>query len=185
MKIKVRRSTTHQPSLVPMADMLSNLVGIVLFILMFIVLTSSGASMLRYLPMEKKSSARPMNFICYDDKILPMTDDNLFEMKFGFANGGLVSGLTPRKNVGESVSQLNDDHSNFRDILSHANPDNQFVHFIVYPNSLAAYQAASKIARENKFNVGWMPWSLENPTIWTGGCVDDEKNHNVYKPIPL
>ncbi len=182
MKIKARRSTTHQPSLVPMADMLSNLVGIVLFILMFIVLTSSGASMFRYLPMEKESSARPMNFVCYDDKILPITDDHLkdyFEMKFRFANGGLVSGLTPRKNVGESVSQLNDDHSNFRKMLSNSTRDNQFVHFIVYPNSLAAYQAASKIARENKFNVGWMPWSLENPTIWLSGGEG-----NGRKPSP-
>jgi hypothetical protein len=46
------RRNSHEPTLVPMADMLTNTVGIVIFILIFIVLATGGVGVAKGLPRK-------------------------------------------------------------------------------------------------------------------------------------
>jgi hypothetical protein len=63
------------PTLVPLADMLTNTVGIMLFILAFTVLASGGALVAKRLPCEKETEADPIHFVCANQRILPLNLD--------------------------------------------------------------------------------------------------------------
>lgn len=72
-----RRSSFHEPSLVPLADMLSNTVGIIVFILIFTVLTAGAAIVGKTLPMERSTSAERVTQICRGNRVLPLDVDGL------------------------------------------------------------------------------------------------------------
>ncbi|KAA3609116.1 MAG: hypothetical protein DWQ01_09870 [Planctomycetota bacterium] len=55
-----------------MADLLSNTVGISIFILAFAVLQSGGASVPKRLPMEHSTEAKPVYFVCQNEMLLPL-----------------------------------------------------------------------------------------------------------------
>lgn len=61
----------EEPSLVPLADMLTNTVGIMLFILIFTVLVSGDAVVFKRFPIEQKTNLDPIMFICSNNNILP------------------------------------------------------------------------------------------------------------------
>lgn len=67
-----RNIKAQEPSLVPLADMLTNTVGIMLFILAFTLLGTGGASIPKRLPMEQETDAKPIYFLCLADRILPV-----------------------------------------------------------------------------------------------------------------
>lgn len=56
-------------SMVPMADMLTSTVGVVIFMLMFSVLAAGGATALKRLPMEHETDASPEHFVCTQGKV--------------------------------------------------------------------------------------------------------------------
>jgi hypothetical protein len=65
----------HEPSLVPLADMLTNTVGVVVFILVFTVLTAGGAVVAKRLPMvHEVEQTRTSDYICAKGKIYPLRD---------------------------------------------------------------------------------------------------------------
>jgi len=66
-----------QPSLVPMVDLLSNTVGALVFIMIFTVVAASGVVVLKRLPLEHSTSAKPANFLCEKDRILPLNNEEL------------------------------------------------------------------------------------------------------------
>jgi len=66
----VHRAT--EPSLVPLADMLTNTVGIMLFILAFTVLTTGGAVIAKRLPLMHKTEAKALHFLCSSNEITPL-----------------------------------------------------------------------------------------------------------------
>lgn len=73
--VRRRRSRTAEEgvlSLVPMADMLTNTVGIMLFIMAFTILASAGAAVLRTLPKETVSQQSPVFFVCVGQRVLPL-----------------------------------------------------------------------------------------------------------------
>jgi hypothetical protein len=72
MKRRRSRAHFHEPSLVPLADMLTNTVGIMVFILIFTVLTAGGVVVVKRLPMEQRTEARPLHFLCTKGRILPL-----------------------------------------------------------------------------------------------------------------
>ena len=76
----MRKRSTHskeqEPSLVPLADMLTNTVGILFFILIFTVLATGGVVVTKRLPMEQSTDAKPLEFFCSDGRIVPL-DANL------------------------------------------------------------------------------------------------------------
>jgi hypothetical protein len=81
---KARRASFNEPSLVPMADMLSNTVGIMVFILVFTVLTAAGAMVTKHLPMEHDPGDRvAVFFICLGEQVLPLgTLDDVIDSLF-------------------------------------------------------------------------------------------------------
>jgi hypothetical protein len=78
----MKRARFHEPSLVPLADMLTNTVGIVVFILIFTVLTAGGAVVTKRLPMERASTTKPIKFLCAKGHLLPLIDDDAFMKRF-------------------------------------------------------------------------------------------------------
>lgn len=59
--------------LIPMADMLSNTVGIMLFILAFTVLHTGGVVIPKRLPMEHDVDKRdPVYFVCLHQRLIPL-----------------------------------------------------------------------------------------------------------------
>lgn len=69
---RLRRRTQSELSLVPLADMLTNTVGIVLFILIFTVLAAGGAVVAKRLPLERSTDASAVHFMCDDGRIYPV-----------------------------------------------------------------------------------------------------------------
>ncbi len=68
----------HEASLVPLADMLANTVGIMLFILAFTVLASGGAMVTKRLPREHvQENQRSLMFLIRSDGIFPVDDVRL------------------------------------------------------------------------------------------------------------
>lgn len=66
---------TNSSGLVPMADMLSNTVGIMLFILAFTVLQTGGVLIPKRLPMEQKTDERPLYYVCWEQRLMPLDTD--------------------------------------------------------------------------------------------------------------
>lgn len=75
----MKRARFHEPSLVPLADMLTNTVGIVVFILIFTVLATGGAMVTKRLPMERASEAQPVRFLCVNGRVLPLDLETLVD----------------------------------------------------------------------------------------------------------
>jgi len=59
-----RQAAFEQPSLVPMADMLTNTVGIMLFILIFASLSTGAAVIFKHLPRERPTKASTVYMYC-------------------------------------------------------------------------------------------------------------------------
>lgn len=74
---RIRDSQFGEPSLVPMADLLSNTVGAVVFILIFTVLAAGGVVILKRLPLEHSTKAKPLNFYCVNGRIIPLDNSGL------------------------------------------------------------------------------------------------------------
>lgn len=74
-----RHKKFQDPTLVPLADMLSNLVGILLFILIFTVLTTGGVVVPKRLPMEHKTDAKRLDFVCINNHLLHLDTDKLIK----------------------------------------------------------------------------------------------------------
>ncbi len=64
-----RTEQFEQPSLVPMADMVTNTVGIMLFILIFVSLSAGGVVVARHVPREKHTEARAVWIYCSGGRI--------------------------------------------------------------------------------------------------------------------
>ncbi len=73
------RAKFHEPSLVPLADMLTNTVGIMVFILIFTVLTAGGVVLVKRLPVEHSTDALPFHFLCEGHRVLPLDASALIE----------------------------------------------------------------------------------------------------------
>jgi hypothetical protein len=67
--------------LVPLADMLTNTVGIMVFILIFTVLATGGVMLAKRLPLEHWTKSDPIFFLCIDERVIPL-DVNLVPQKF-------------------------------------------------------------------------------------------------------
>ena len=69
----------EQPSLVPLADMLTNTVGIMLFILIFTTLGAGGAVIAKRLPKEKETDAHSLYVVCAGGKVVPFDSAEIVE----------------------------------------------------------------------------------------------------------
>ncbi len=72
----------HEPSLVPLADMLSNTVGIMVFILIFTVIAAGQAIIRKELPQNKPlpqqmSVEDRVGFVCFENRVMPFRENEL------------------------------------------------------------------------------------------------------------
>jgi hypothetical protein len=87
-----RRCSAPGLSMVPLADMLTNTLGIVIFIMIFTVLAAGGATMLKRLPMEHRTAAHPLHFACSAGRVYHV-DTQLVDK--------LLEGVAPVKSIAE------------------------------------------------------------------------------------
>lgn len=191
MRTRRRNPHFHEPSLVPMADMLTNTVGVVLFILIFTVLTAGGAILPKQLPMERHTKAKPMFFLCAFGRIQPLDAEAVVEEfvrplkngnpatiieRFrnrrldidGFTVTGEVRGsflvdIEPTSRLGESTPELSAPASKYRARLAAAKADEYYADFFVYPDGMTSFRAARKIASEAGFGTGWVVFGADKP----------------------
>jgi hypothetical protein len=79
MRTRRTQAQFDEPSLVPLADMLTNTVGIMVFILIFTVLTAGGAVIAKRLPMEHSTKKSDVTFICWGNRLYPFPDELIEE----------------------------------------------------------------------------------------------------------
>ncbi|MEB3148717.1 MAG: hypothetical protein VKL60_06800 [Sphaerospermopsis sp.] len=72
-------------------------------------------------------------------------------------------------NDGESGIELNRSNSEYRNILSKLETDQDYVAFLVRPDSFATFRQAREIAWKAGFDVGWEPQTPENPIVFGSG----------------
>lgn len=71
---RTRRQAEH-PSLVPLADMLTNTVGIMVFIFIFTVLAAGGVVIAKRLPFERTTKEKSIDFLCAGGRILALNSE--------------------------------------------------------------------------------------------------------------
>jgi hypothetical protein len=69
MRRRRAAASFEEPSLVPLADMLSNTVGVMVFIFIFTVITASGAAVPTRLPMERSSDLPFVVLLCRGQQV--------------------------------------------------------------------------------------------------------------------
>lgn len=189
-----RKHGFETPSLVPLADMLTNTVGIMLFILIYAVIAASGTVIVQRFPVSKNTSKKQVLVVCYRDRILWLDPDairaavikqlggrpatwneygrmnNMRTADAGFSiqcvaefyKGGpeFKKGwalVQPQDGAGEEAQSLRAPRSAFATALKQMSPQRQFVYFLVYPDSLEAFQNARRLSDQAGFNWGWCP----------------------------
>ncbi len=206
MKRHITEPSFETPSLVPLADMLTNTVGIMMFILALAVLTAGGAVLARTFPIERATVKSRLLFVCVHNRILPLNEDQLksvLEHEVGVPNadpswarrvqgarferngfrlegnaevaGGelLVRAnvqISPLPNAGEDPAKAAAPGSAFLAALKQSSPKRQFVFFLVYPDSLDAFETARKAAQKNGYESGWYPKAAGEPikdVLWS------------------
>ncbi|HHP7229764.1 MAG TPA: hypothetical protein ACFCUY_02770 [Xenococcaceae cyanobacterium] len=70
---------------------------------------------------------------------------------------------------GETKEQFSQSNSDFKQILAELNPSEEYLAFIVRPNSFSGFRAAREIAWAEGFEVGWEPHKTELPIIFGSG----------------
>ena len=68
---------------------------------------------------------------------------------------------------GESVEELPQADSEFRETLEDLDPSSEYLAFIVRPDSFDAFREARSQARRVGFEVGWEPYEEETPIAFT------------------
>lgn len=178
--------------MVPLADMLTNTVGIMLFILIFTVLATAGASTLKFFPAEHPTDRRAIFFMCAFNKAYP---DDLGKIShsayFGTANsisiadakrdidtddillkGNVISGQSglifyvdfyAKENRGVPVAQIAGDTSPISLIIQQYKPDQAYPFFFVTADSIEAFLAAREVWSKQGFDYGWKPLGNNDP----------------------
>ncbi|MEM7591964.1 MAG: hypothetical protein AAF383_10690 [Cyanobacteria bacterium P01_A01_bin.83] len=80
------------------------------------------------------------------------------------SDGGVSLVFEPSSpDIGETTSQLTAQNSQFKQILAQYNPEQDFLAFIVRPDSFEAFRAARKQAWDAGYEVGWEPHPQDAP----------------------
>jgi len=201
MKRRTANHTFETPSLVPLADMLTNTVGIMVFVLVFAVLTAGGTIIIRNLPFEKVTGKKQIVVICMHDRVLCTEYDDIYNYiyqklgkppstklnewghsfdHFNFDQQGmhvachahfsnylgivfLTKGTidcTMLDNTGETTEQARTPNSVFHATLQRHSPQNSYLVFLVYSDSVDMYERTKAMAEQAGYETGWCPKGL-------------------------
>ena len=67
------------------------------------------------------------------------------------------------EDIGETMTQLTAADSAYKQVLSRYNPSEDYLVFIVRPDSFEAFRAARKVAQDAGYRVGWEPHPQDAP----------------------
>lgn len=169
-----RSSLGSLPSLVPIADMLINCVAISILLLVLTILTSASASQNLKLPKEHVGSTAPLVMFCHGERIY--ADDPVEAARRAFSNRPLLTPtdetvetgsyvitrrfvfgtqVKPRNGAGESRKAVVLPNSRFMNAIRSADPNRNFLFFIVSPDCVTTYRAAVASAEKLGFETGW------------------------------
>lgn len=91
-----------------------------------------------------------------------------YKVNFDFINSAEIY-KARKKQKGESVEALEKADSNFQELLSELDPEEDYLAFIVRPDSFPVFREARKIAWEKGFEVGWEPYPNQKPIVFGSG----------------
>lgn len=172
--------------------MLTNTVGIMLFILAFSLLSAGGASIHKRLPMEVEpgSGVKPLNFLCVGDRVLPVdpeemkrfddvdrkdgveVENEFFKIRLKIKMWRIRFEYLPKPDVGVPRSKLNDASLPFMQALTTHTPAERFIFFSVRPDAIDTFFKARAVASECGYKCGWLPLSKTgNITFGNGGGI--------------
>lgn len=223
-----RRVAVPSQNLDSFLDILTNTVGVLMFVSLFVTLIAVEADSIVRTPLAKETEKEPRFFEIRDGKVTYLNDAKVqqeiealignlpscnrpdFSDSFDLATSrdyvrrmsDYRSCLRSRSNrlinfqtqteyynvrminastfsmiyepiltkEGENKEQVALPESEFNEILANLNPNEDFLAFIVRPDSFAAFRAAREQAWAKGFDVGWEPHKEEIPiTFGSGG----------------
>ena len=212
MRTRARRKVTQtSQNLDSFLDILTNTVGVLMFISLFVTLIATGSAPKTNVniqtPLSKSTEKEPLWFEIGTNKVshlnLRQVREKELELSGNLPNcnkpdGGdlrnyeacLLSILGRQSNfrfstsnyevkavdqgvsllfkplsaqVGETTSQLTAPDSQFKQVLGQFNPQEDYLIFIVRPDSFEAFRAARKQAWDAGYEVGWEPHPKSDP----------------------
>lgn len=86
-----------------------------------------------------------------------------------FTEGGALRYEQNPEAQGENNQQLRANNSQFEQILQDLDSNEQYIAFIVRPDSFPAFRAAREKAVSNGFEVGWEPFAQNNLLVFGSG----------------
>ncbi len=172
-----RAESFEQPSLVPMADMVTNTVGIMLFILIFVSLSAGGTVIAKHLPRERHTNARIVWMFCSGGRVIEFEPYKLYAARTMQTDAFSLSTTISRRSGGVSkllLVHLKPDHgddeaamktqgSAFQTLLRNKNGAHDFLFFLVTPDSIPLFREARDEATHAGFGVGWSPLGQGEP----------------------
>ena len=171
-------------SLVPLADMLTNTLGITLFILIFTVLSTASSTSERSFPLEHASKKKPLMVLCAFNKIYAAdigavaqelflgpnnkqslniadlqrkieTPDFVFEGKVSLSpQFRFLVVITPQASGGQAAGDSMGNEGRFARLLSTTDASERFLFFMVAPDSIGAFLRARDASAKRGFENG-------------------------------
>ncbi|MGK7930158.1 MAG: hypothetical protein AB4041_01825 [Microcystaceae cyanobacterium] len=219
---RYRKPSLPTQNLDSFLDILTNTVGVLMFITLFITLLAVESSNVVRTPLRSNSNKQPRFFEVRGNRITYI-DDTAVESQLTrslptceppevpdvldsynyqyYANQveiyqncrlsllqqlqnfrGQTSHYTARflelgsllyepidKESGETPKDIKQAESEFNRVLGTLNPQNDYLAFIVRPDSFSAFRTARKEADQLGFDVGWEPFTQETPIVFGSG----------------
>jgi len=219
----IRKSITPTQNLDSFLDILTNTVGVLMFIGLFVALISLEAGTIVKTPLVTNSNKTPHLFEVRKDRVIYIDTQEInrqlntfsaslptcekptppeysysnYEYYFGqlqeyqnclinqvdrfktfegktdnysvFIQEDYLIYQPIAKDVGEAPKQFTQADSKYNQILATLNPKNDYLAFIVRPDSFKAFRQAREQADKKGFDVGWEPQKSEIPLIFGSG----------------
>ena len=222
---RTRRLTLPSQNLDSFLDILTNTVGVLMFISLFITLISIEVSDIIHTPLVAKTDKQPYFLEVRNNKITPIEDREINRQVDQFMNALPTCPLPQipetfsadiyqyylqelqvyeacRKQIlirlkgfrgetdhyrvrfidanaliyepfdddsGEDIEELSLTDSDFQRLLDNLSQRNNYLAFVVRPNSFPAFRAARKLAAKRGFDVGWEPQETNVPIVFGSG----------------
>ena len=223
-----RRRTAKNPdqNLDSFLDILTNTVGVLMFISLFVTLIAVEADSIVKTPLVSETEKTPRFFEIRENKITYIDDEKVgkdmeqvignlpncnkpdFDLDSALGSGSYLSGLQSYKSCissranrlinfqtqtdyynvtmtnastfslrydpiqtkpGETKEEFSLPESQFNEILAKLDPNQDYLAFIVRPDSFSAFRAAREQAWAKGFDVGWEPHRTESPIQFGSG----------------
>ncbi len=159
-----RRKHTQfdEPSLVPLADMLTNTVGIMVFILIFTVLTAGAVVFAKRLPMERERHVTErQNFICANNRIYPLREATI---------GALIDKIRKKLDSFSSKASSTSDLAIRARAIDKLEEEDQDVHYCLNASAEGNWLEMTVVC-EPKAGMGTAPRDMARTDSASGGVL--------------